>query len=75
MSELGGADSPWPLGVDMKCGAVVDQNFPPNGSAKLMLSNFNPSSANFVLSIEPFSDGVGYPKQSKTITVSVGPHP
>ena len=75
VSELGGADSPWPPGVDMKCGAVVGQNFPPNGSAKLMLSNFNPSSVNFVLSIEPFSDGVGCPKQSKTITVSVGPHP
>ena len=40
-----------------------------------MLSNFNPSSVNFVLSIEPFSDGVGYPEQSKTITISVGPHP
>ena len=75
VSELGGADSPWPPGVDMKCGAVVGQNFPPNGSAKLMLSNFNPSSVKFVLSIEPFSDGVGYPEQSKTITISVGPHP
>ena len=76
VSDLGGPpDSPQPPGVDMKCGALVDQNFPPNGSAKLMLSNFNPSSVNFVLSIEPFSDGVGYPEQSNTITISVGPHP
>jgi len=76
VSELGGIpNSAWPPGADMKCGALVDQNFPPDGSAKLMLANFNPSSVSLVLSIVPFTDGVGYPKESKTIIISVGPHP
>ena len=64
----------WPPGAPMKCGSLVGQNFPPNGSAIIALTNFNPSSVTFALSIEPFVDGVGYPKESKTITISVSPY-
>lgn len=59
----------------MRCGTVVDRNLPANGSAELLLGNYNPSPVPLALSVEPFSDGVGYPEQSKTITIPVSPHP
>jgi hypothetical protein len=59
--------------TNMRCGPLVDHNYPPNGSTELRLGNFNPSPVPFALSIEPFSGGVGYPKQSKTITLPIGP--
>lgn len=59
----------------MRCGTVVDRNLPANGSAELLLGNYNPSPVPLALSIEPFSDGAGYPEQSKTITIPVSPHP
>jgi hypothetical protein len=59
-----------------KCGEETDTNLPPNGSISLLLDNFNPDPVDLELTIEPFLDGVGYPKQSKTIFISapVSPH-
>jgi hypothetical protein len=59
-----------------KCGDQTDTNLPPNGSMSLLLDNFNAAPVDLVLTIEPFLDGVEYPKESKTISISapVGPH-
>ena len=60
-------------GRDMKCGDHPDRNFPPNGSETLVLTNFNRDSVRLVLTAEPFSEGVEYPKGSKTITIEIAP--
>jgi hypothetical protein len=60
-------------GGDMKCGGQTDRNFPPNGSEKLVLTNLNSRSVQLVLTVEPFSDGVEYPKGSKIITIEIAP--
>jgi hypothetical protein len=57
-----------------KCGAETDTNLPPNGSMSLLLSNFNSKPTDLVLTIEPFLDGVGHPKESKTISISAPVH-
>ncbi|MGA3317030.1 MAG: hypothetical protein ABSC64_11410 [Candidatus Korobacteraceae bacterium] len=59
-----------------KCGEETDTNLPPNGSMSLLLSNYNAEPVDLVLTIEPFLDGVEYPKESKTISISapVRPH-
>jgi hypothetical protein len=59
----------------MKCGTLPDRNFPPKGSATLMVQNLNEFPVFLELSVVPFSDGVGYPEQSKTITIRVTPRP
>lgn len=59
----------------MKCGTLPDRDFPPKGSTTLMLQNLNEFRVRLELSVEPFSDGVGYPKQSKTIAIRVTPRP
>lgn len=64
-----------PGGEDLKCGDAPDSNFPPLGSRSLMLNNFTPALIQVVLTLEPFLDGVGHPKQSKTISISVDPRP
>src|SRR5207245_8495606 len=56
---------------NMRCGTAIDRNFPPNGSAKFLLFNPDPSSVPLVLNIQPFSAGVGYAKQSSTIIIQV----
>jgi hypothetical protein len=61
-------------GSEMKCGVPTDRNFPPNGSATLLLSNFNSRSVRLVLTVEPYSDGVAYHSGSKTITIEIAPH-
>jgi hypothetical protein len=55
-----------------KCGEKTDTNLPPNGSMSLLLSNFNSKPTDLILTIEPFLDGVEYPKESKTISI-LGP--
>jgi hypothetical protein len=62
-------------GSEMKCGVPTDRNFPPNGSETLLLNNLNPRSVRLVLTVEPFSDGVGYTRGSKTITIELAPTP
>ena len=62
-------------GGDMKCGGTVDRNFPPNGSVSLRLANFNSDPVQLDITVEPFLDGTGYPEKSKTLTISVSPHP
>ncbi len=59
-----------------KCGEKTDTNLPPNGSMALLLSNYNAEPADLVLTIEPFLDGVEYPKESKTISIlaPISPH-
>lgn len=52
------------------CGEQTDTNLPPNGSMALLLDNFNTEPVILVLTIEPFADGVGYPKESKKISIS-----
>jgi hypothetical protein len=59
----------------LTCGAVTDRNFPGNGSVSLTLGNFNPAPVHLVITVEPFVDGVGYPDQSRTMTIAVRPHP
>jgi hypothetical protein len=58
------------------CGEKTDTNLPPGGSMSLLLSNYNSEPVDLVLTIEPFLDGVEYPKESKTISISapVSPH-
>jgi hypothetical protein len=60
-----------------KCGKNTDTNLPANGSMSLLLSNFNPTPMELLLTIEPFLAGVGYGKESKTISITapVSPHP
>jgi hypothetical protein len=62
-------------GSEMKCGVPTDRNSPPNGSATLLLINFNSSSVRLVLTVEPFSDGVESHRGSKTITLEIAPTP
>jgi len=57
----------------MKCGGPTDRNFPPKGSETLSLANFDHHSVRLVLTVEPFFDGVEYPKGSKTITIEIAP--
>jgi len=52
-----------------KCGENADTNLPPNGSMGLLVDNFNPTPVELVLTLEPFRDGVGYPKESKSISI------
>lgn len=58
------------------CGENTDTNLPANGSMSLLLLNYNPAPVDFVLTIVPFTDGVGHPKDSKTASISapVSPH-
>ena len=58
-----------------KCGENTDTNLPPNGSMGLLVNNFNPTPVELVLTLEPFRDGVGYPKESKTISILAAPRP
>ena len=62
-------------GFAIDCGEKAHDNSLPNGSVELMLNNFNSQPLNVVLTIEPFLAGVGYPKESKSVSVSVVPHP
>lgn len=61
--------------ITMKCGdgAPTDYYFRPNGSMEFYLTNYTKHALPFVLTIMPFADGVEYPRQSKTITISVNP--
>lgn len=66
---------PTTRGYFIDCGEKAHDNSLPNGSVELMLDNFNGQPVNFVLTIEPFLAGVGYPKESKRISVPVKPQP
>ncbi len=59
-----------------ECGGKTGINLPSNGSMSLLLSNYNPAPVELLLTLEPFLDGVEYPKESKTISISapVSPH-
>jgi hypothetical protein len=57
----------------MKCGPVTDTNYPPSGTGKILLLNSNAGTVPFVLTAEPFQNGVVYSKGAKTITVNVPP--
>ena len=59
-----------------KCGENTDTNLPPDGSMSLLLSNYNSEPVDLLLTIDPFLDGVEYPKESKTISIAapVSPH-
>jgi hypothetical protein len=57
-----------------KCGEQTDVNLPPNGSMTLLLSNFDPRPIELVLTLEPFRQGAGYRKESKTISITAPPH-
>ena len=52
-----------------KCGGNTDTNLPPNGSMSLLVDNFNPAPVDVVFTLEPFRDGVEYPKESKSISI------
>ena len=68
--------SPTTGGYSIDCGEKAHDNSLPNGSVTLMLDNLNSAPVNVVLTIEPFLAGVGYPNESKSISVSVAPqHP
>jgi hypothetical protein len=56
-------------GGDMKCGGTTDFNLPSNGSVNLQVTNSNSSAVSFVLTVVPFSDGVGYPEGSKAASI------
>jgi hypothetical protein len=60
-------------GGGMKCGGATNRNFPPSGSEKLVLTNFNRHSVRLVLTVEPYSGGVEYHGGSKTITIEIAP--
>jgi hypothetical protein len=60
-------------GGNIPCGAVVDRNFPADGTTSLALQNLTPASVQLVITVEPFSDGRGYAENSKTITIPVTP--
>ena len=51
------------------CGGKTDTNLPPNGSMALLVNNFNPTPVELVFTLEPFRDGVGYPKETRTISI------
>ncbi|MFY9530553.1 MAG: hypothetical protein WAR24_16750 [Candidatus Acidiferrales bacterium] len=56
---------------------VFRDGFDPTGSASFVLLNQlgDASPVPFVLTVEPFLNGVGHPKQSRTITIPVTPNP
>jgi hypothetical protein len=62
-------------GYSIDCGEKARDNSMPNGSVELMLGNFNHESVNVVISVEPFRAGVGYPKESRSVSVEVPPRP
>jgi hypothetical protein len=62
-------------GYSIDCGEKAQDNSMPNGSVELMLGNFNHASVNVVISVEPFRAGVGYPKESRSVSVEVPPRP
>lgn len=62
-------------GSEMKCGIPTDRNFPANGSETVLLNNFNSGSVRFVLTVDPFVDGMEYQRGSRTLTVEVAPTP
>jgi hypothetical protein len=55
------------------CGAEPDRNFPPSGHADLLLGNNSEAPIMLQFSVEPFRAGVAYPKQSKTLTLTLIP--
>lgn len=60
----------------MECGSSSNRSFPPNGSTTFTVSNPKGKGAiPFVVKLEPFSHGVAYPSQSKTVSVPVNPDP
>jgi hypothetical protein len=50
-----------------------DHNFPPSGHADFLLGNRSKAPVTFQFTIEPFRAGVAYPKQSKTLTLTLMP--
>jgi hypothetical protein len=58
-------------GAGWRCGPQPDRNFPVNGHVTLLLINHAKSPVSLDFSIEPFRAGIGYPKQSKTLTLNV----
>ncbi len=58
-----------------QCGESTDTNLPANGSMGLMVDNFTPNPVDLVFTLEPFRDGLGYPKEEKTISIPVSPRP
>lgn len=64
-------------GSEMKCGIPTNRNFPANGSETVLLNNFNSDSVRFVVTVDPFLDGVEYQRGSRTLTVEIAPtqHP
>jgi len=50
-----------------------NHNFPPSGHANLLLGNYTKASVAIQFSIEPFRAGVAYPKQSRTLTLTLKP--
>jgi hypothetical protein len=61
---------------EMKCGQLVPRNLDPVGSATFVLLNQSnsPSSLSFVVTVEPFVNGAGYAKNSKSLSIPVIPH-
>jgi len=60
----------------MECGNSSNRNFPPNGSATFSVSNpKGKGPIPFVLNLEPFAYGVGYPAQAKSVHIPVDPNP
>lgn len=51
------------------------RNYPPEGHVTLGLRNFNKTPVTLKIMVEPFRAGVGYPKQSKTLTFRLPPEP
>ena len=51
------------------------RNLPPEGHVTLELRNFDKAPVNLKIMVEPFRAGVGYPKQSKTLTFGLPPEP
>ena len=62
-------------GYSIDCGEKAQDSSMPNGSVELMLGNFTPAPVNVVISVEPFRAGVGYPKESRSVSVVVEPRP
>ena len=48
-------------------------NFPPTGHAEFIVGNSTEAPVKVPFSIEPFHEGVAYPKQSKTLTLTLNP--
>lgn len=62
-------------GYSIDCGEKAHDNSLPNGSVQLMLNNFSGEPVNVVMMVEPFRAGVGYPKESKSVSALVEPRP